>query len=87
MAAQAPAPILPIVAYGQELVMGNLRRLRRTRVHVRIGSLINVSPGERTAARLHGDTERVMTALAEMLPPAYRGVYADAVGASVIKCC
>jgi 1-acyl-sn-glycerol-3-phosphate acyltransferase len=79
MAAEAPAPILPIVAYGQEQVVGNLKRLRRTRVHVRIGSLISVSPSGRTAARLQRDTERVMTALAEMLPPAYRGVYADAV--------
>jgi 1-acyl-sn-glycerol-3-phosphate acyltransferase len=79
LATEAQAPILPIVAYGQEQVVNNLKRLRRTRVHVRIGSLMHAAPGEKTAARLHGDTERVMTALAEMLPPAYRGVYADAV--------
>jgi 1-acyl-sn-glycerol-3-phosphate acyltransferase len=80
LAAEAPAPILPVVAYGQEQVLRNLGRLRRTRVHVRVGSLITVSPGERTAARLQRDTERVMTALAAMLPPAYRGVYGDLEG-------
>jgi 1-acyl-sn-glycerol-3-phosphate acyltransferase len=79
LATEAQAPILPVVAYGQEQVVHNLKRLRRTRVHVRIGSLISPSPGETTAARLLRDTERVMTALAAMLPPAYRGLYADAV--------
>jgi 1-acyl-sn-glycerol-3-phosphate acyltransferase len=79
LAAEAQAPILPVVAYGQEQVVHNLKRLRRTRVHVRIGSLINLGPGERTAAGLLRDTERVMTALAAMLPLAYRGLYADAV--------
>jgi 1-acyl-sn-glycerol-3-phosphate acyltransferase len=79
MAGEAPAPILPLAAWGQERVADNLKRLRRTRIRVRVGAPIAVSPGERTAARLHHDTERVMRALADLLPPEYRGVYADAV--------
>jgi 1-acyl-sn-glycerol-3-phosphate acyltransferase len=77
LAAEAPAPILPVAAYGQERILGNLRRLRRTHVHVRVGSLITVAPGEKTAARLQHETERVMTALADLLPPGYRGVYGN----------
>jgi 1-acyl-sn-glycerol-3-phosphate acyltransferase len=79
LAAEAGAPVLPIAAYGQEQIAANLRRLRRTRVHVRIGAPIALSPGDRTAARLEQDTARVMTAVAALLPPAYRGVYAAAV--------
>lgn len=79
MAGEAPAPILPLAAWGQERVADNVRRLRRTRIHVRVGAPLVISPGERTAARLQHDTERVMRALADLLPPAYRGVYAEAV--------
>ncbi len=78
-AREAPAPILPLAAWGQERVADNVRRLRRTRIHVRVGAPLVISPGERTAARLQHDTERVMRALADLLPPAYRGVYAEAV--------
>ncbi len=76
LAAAAPAPILPVAAYGQERIPGNAKRLRRTRVEVRIGSLIQVEPGEKAAAELRRITDRVMEAIAAMLPPAYRGVYA-----------
>jgi len=78
LAAAAPAPILPVALYGQEQIPRNLKRLRRTAVHVRVGSLIHVEPGEKTAAQLRRDTDRIMEAIAAMLPPAYRGVYTDA---------
>jgi 1-acyl-sn-glycerol-3-phosphate acyltransferase len=79
LAAEAPAPILPIAAFGHERLVGNLKRLRRTDMYVRVGPLMAPTPGDTTAAKLARDTERVMIALASMLPPAYRGVYADAV--------
>lgn len=52
LAAEAPAPIVPVVAYGQERFLQNVWRLRRTHIHVRVGSLITASPGDATAARL-----------------------------------
>jgi 1-acyl-sn-glycerol-3-phosphate acyltransferase len=79
LAAQAPAPILPVAAQGQEQILANLKRFRRTAVQVRIGPLIHIGPGDRTTAKLQRDTDRVMEAIARMLPPAYRGVYSDAV--------
>jgi 1-acyl-sn-glycerol-3-phosphate acyltransferase len=82
LALKARVPVVPIVAYGQERVSQNLKRLRRTCVHIRIGPLINLPAGERTAAKLQRDTQQVMTALAAMLPPSYRGVYAKRSGPS-----
>jgi 1-acyl-sn-glycerol-3-phosphate acyltransferase len=83
LAIEAPARIVPVAAYGQEFVVRNLMRLRRTRVHVRIGSSIAIPLGDTTAVTLRHGTERVMIALAEMLPAAYRGLYADKVVGSV----
>ena len=79
LAATAPAPILPVALYGHEQILLNVRRLRRTPVQVRLGSFIHIKPGEKSAAQLRRDTDQVMKAIAAMLPPAYRGVYADAV--------
>jgi 1-acyl-sn-glycerol-3-phosphate acyltransferase len=78
LAAAAPAPILPVAFYGQEQIPRNVKRLRRTTVHVRVGSLIDVEVGEKTAVQLRRDTDRIMEAIAAMLPPAYQGVYTDA---------
>jgi 1-acyl-sn-glycerol-3-phosphate acyltransferase len=76
LAAEAPAPVVPLVAWGQEHIPGSLRRLRRTRVQIRVGAPITIPQGEKTAARLQHHTDRVMIAMAELLPPEYRGVYA-----------
>jgi len=78
LAAAAPAPILPVALYGQEQIPQNVKRLRRTTVHVRVGSLIHVAPGEKTAVQLRRETDRIMEAIAAMLPTAYQGVYTDA---------
>lgn len=77
LAAEASAPIVPVAVWGQERIGRNLRRLRRTRVHVCVGEPVAVALGERTATVLQEATERVMLALARMLPEKYRGVYAD----------
>jgi 1-acyl-sn-glycerol-3-phosphate acyltransferase len=77
LASAASAPILPVAAYGQEQIPRNLKRLRRTPVQVQIGPLIHLEAGEKSAAELRRDTDRVMKAIAAMLPPSYRGVYAD----------
>jgi len=82
LALEARVPVIPFVVYGQERMSKNLKRLKRTHIHVRIGPLINLPPGERTAAKLQQDTQQVMTTLAAMLPPSYRGVYGVPSGSS-----
>jgi 1-acyl-sn-glycerol-3-phosphate acyltransferase len=78
LAASAAAPVVPVAAWGQEQIPRNLRRFRRAAVRVRIGTPLPVEAGDRTAAGLQHETDRVMEAIAAMLPPAYRGVYDDA---------
>jgi 1-acyl-sn-glycerol-3-phosphate acyltransferase len=75
LALEARVPVIPFVVYGQERISKNLKRLKRTHIHVRIGPLINLPPGERTGAKLQQDTQEVMKTLAAMLPTSYRGIY------------
>ena len=82
LALEARVPVIPFVVYGQERMSKNLKRLKRTRIHVRIGPPINLPRGERTAPKLQQDTQQVMKTLAAMLPPSYRGVYGVPNGSS-----
>jgi 1-acyl-sn-glycerol-3-phosphate acyltransferase len=63
------APVVPVALHGPQYMF---RRFpRRTAVQVRIGEIIRPQPGE-THLNL---TDRVMFALAELLPPEARGAY------------
>ena len=77
LATHAPAPIIPAVSYGQEQATRYWKRLRRVPVHVRIGSLIELPPGKADKEQLQIYTDQIMIELARMLPPEYRGVYAE----------
>ncbi|HET8643906.1 MAG TPA: lysophospholipid acyltransferase family protein, partial [Vicinamibacteria bacterium] len=81
LAARSGAPVLPVVLYGQEKIPARLRRLRRTQVTVRIGQPLRPPGREATAQALRAATEEVMVELARLLPPEYRGVYAQAAAA------
>lgn len=75
VATETGAPIVPVVAFGQEQAGRSWRRLRRVPVHVRVGAPFVLPRGHATARELQVHTERIMRALAALLPPAYRGVY------------
>ena len=77
LAAESGAPIIPMVAWGQERLTDNLKKARRTSIHVHFGSRFEVSAETGGTEGLFRNTERLMTTLAAMLPPEYRGVYAD----------
>jgi 1-acyl-sn-glycerol-3-phosphate acyltransferase len=77
LAAASGAPVMPLVAYGQERAGWHWRRLRRVAVHVRFGAPISVPPGKATAKELEQYTNEIMTAMALALPPHYRGVYGN----------
>ena len=77
LATRTSAPILPVVAYGQERCFLYWKRLRRVPVHVKFGQPIVLPPGKWPVAELEKQTEQVMMALAHLLPPEYRGIYAD----------
>ena len=77
VATRAPAPVLPAVIYGQEHAMEYWKRLRRVPVYARIGTLIELPPGKADREQLEAFTEQIMMAIADLLPPAYRGIYAE----------
>lgn len=79
LASRAAVPIIPLVVWGQEQVMPGWLRLRRTRVHVRFGSAINLPPEAATAhtTELAVYTDQLMLTMARMLPPDYRGIYKE----------
>ena len=79
LALHSGAPIQPIVCYGNERFSENLRRLRRTDVHLAVGEPFYLDAGTKrvTPATRQEMAEAMMYKLAALLPPKYRGVYAD----------
>lgn len=80
VAARANVPILPVAEWGGRGAFDdNLKKLRRTPIHVRIGAPVVVKTTERKLTRqeIRAITDEIMYSLAAMLPPEYRGVYGD----------
>jgi 1-acyl-sn-glycerol-3-phosphate acyltransferase len=77
LALHSGAPILPVVFYGAENYGDNLRRLRRSPFHLRVGRPFRIEPGGDPVTReVRGQIlDEVMYQMAAQLPPAYRGVY------------
>jgi 1-acyl-sn-glycerol-3-phosphate acyltransferase len=81
LAAKARVPILPVGLAGSEDVrfFGNLRRLRRTRVAIRVGEPFWLPPiqSKERATTLRQYTDEIMCRIAVLLPLEYRGVYTN----------
>jgi len=83
LATQAQARLLPVAILGTEMILVNLRRLRRTQVRIRVGrpfgplSIPDDTP--RRERRQHFDalTQDTMRQIAALLPPGNRGPYQD----------
>ena len=80
LALQSGAPLLPVVYYGGEKFRQNISRLRRTDFHTAVGNLFYLETGgiKLTQAVRQQITDEIMYQLASLLPPNYRGYYADA---------
>jgi 1-acyl-sn-glycerol-3-phosphate acyltransferase len=79
MALHSGAPILPVVHFGSENYRENLKRLRRTDMHYVVGKPFRVEAGgERVTSAIRQQMiDEVMFQMAGILPPQYRGAYAD----------
>lgn len=79
LCSKAHAPVLPLVTYGGEDFWKNLKRLRRTDFFIRAGNPFEVDFGNQRLNRevMQQVTDEIMYQMASILPPAYRGVYAD----------
>ncbi|OGO10751.1 MAG: hypothetical protein A2Z66_08900 [Chloroflexi bacterium RBG_13_66_10] len=79
LANETGAPVVPVATTGTERALRTLLRMRRPRVSVRFGKpfhLPPVSEEDRTVA-LRRNSDEIMCQIAAMLPPEYRGVYAE----------
>ncbi len=79
LALHSGAPLLPVVYHGAERYRENLRRLRRTDFHLTVGRPFYLEArGERVTRPIRQRmVDEIMYQLSALLPPAYRGVYAD----------
>lgn len=77
LATRADVPLVPVVVWGTEKVIPSWFRLRRADVYVRFGKPFRLPAGRARPEELDTYTEEIMTTLAAMLPPEYRGVYRD----------
>ena len=79
LASRTSVPILPAAIWGTERIITNLKRLRRSDVHVRVGKPLRLPEGRANTEQLEQYTDEIMLKIAAMLPPQYRGVYAERV--------
>ena len=85
LARRADVPLLPVAITGTEKAAAEWRRLRRPQVSLTIGKPFRLEPEREGLSRkeqLRADADFIVIRLAGMLPPEYRGVYADAVPAT-----
>jgi 1-acyl-sn-glycerol-3-phosphate acyltransferase len=78
MALHSGAPMLPVVHYGSENYLANLKRLRRSDLKFVVGKLFRVDAGGRQVTHLVRQQmiDEVMVQMAGLLPLQYRGTYA-----------
>jgi 1-acyl-sn-glycerol-3-phosphate acyltransferase len=79
LASRSKAPLVPAAIWGTEKIVSNLKHLRRSEVHLRMGQPFPLPEGRANTEQLEAYTDQVMLKIAAMLPPEYRGVYADRV--------
>lgn len=79
IASRGGVPILPVAIWGGRELVPTLKKLQRHPIHVRIHKPLMVRTQDKrfTREEISTITNEIMYALAEMLPPEYRGVYAD----------
>jgi 1-acyl-sn-glycerol-3-phosphate acyltransferase len=85
LAMRSGVPILPVVFYGNESFNDNIKRLRRTKMVIRVGEQFRVKfDNERPSKELREEvTDEIMYQIAKLLPAEYHGVYSDMNQASV----
>lgn len=84
LALRSNAPLLPMAFYGGERIWDNLARFRRTDFRIVVGQSFHlVAEGVRVTREVRQQmADEIMFQMAALLPPTYRGVYADLAGAT-----
>ena len=84
LALHSHAPLIPVAFYGAEKYRENLSRLKRTDFHIRVGKPFHLETrGEKVTRQVREKMmDEMMYQLAALIPPEYRGHYADPSAAS-----
>ncbi len=79
LALLSDAPLLPVVHYGHENYREDLRKLRRTKIHAVVGHSFKLDKSsEKVTSEIRQVmVDEIMYQMAALLPPQYRGVYAN----------
>jgi 1-acyl-sn-glycerol-3-phosphate acyltransferase len=78
LAHKSDVPILPMAYYGHENFSENIKRLKRTPMHIRVGKPIRLRlPARPDKEILQTVTDAIMRRVAALLPEAYRGYYEE----------
>src|SRR5690554_764101 len=79
LATKAGVPIVPVAVTGTETAVRKLLSFRRPHIILRFGKPFHLPPLDRKdrAGSLQRNTDAIMCRIAALLPPEYRGVYAD----------
>lgn len=79
LADKARVPVIPVAISGTEGAIFKVLTLRRPKIRVVFGDPIQLPPvpRERREEMLQRNTDEILCRIAALLPPAYRGVYAD----------
>jgi 1-acyl-sn-glycerol-3-phosphate acyltransferase len=79
LALRSGAPLLPVAHWGGETFLTNLKRLKRTDFHIRVGKPFRLDPGNLRVSKAVRQqmVDEMMYRLAALLPEYYRGAYAD----------
>ena len=79
LALRSGAPLLPVVHWGGENFSKNIKHLKRTDFHIRVGEPFKLDPrnGRVTREVRQQMVDEMMYRLAALLPEHYRGAYAD----------
>jgi 1-acyl-sn-glycerol-3-phosphate acyltransferase len=79
LALQTDVPLQAVAFYGHEDFWANLKRLKRTPMHIRVGQLfrINIEDQRKSKEILQSIVDEMMLELAKLLPSKYWGFYTD----------
>jgi 1-acyl-sn-glycerol-3-phosphate acyltransferase len=79
LARQCDVPILPVALYGHKDFKENLKRFKRSPMHIRVGKpfKINWEGKAKDKETLQTVTDAIMLEVAAMLPEDYHGAYAE----------
>jgi len=78
-------PIIPVAHWGGENLSSNLKRLKRTRITIRVGEPLRITPkeGEKIGAdERQKIADEVMVSIARLMPEEYHGYYEGKTGST-----